>query len=293
LGRDLYNKVLPVRAALDRADKALASEGFKATKACFLGSDEDLARPSIAGPACLALSFGVSEALASRHVAPQMVAGYGSGEIIALASLGALPFEESLRFLRRRGEILESAWEANPFHVAPISGLGSAELEKLLAALPKSPRIVAEDSPEDFVLAGDESVLKKVLPLLAARGLKTGRIQPGYDWPHPMFGEVAGRLADAFAAMKPQPKAWDFFSALHAGAPADFGALAGMQAGLCVQPIPFHANLARLRDAGMDTLVEIGPGQVLGALARKFDAGVRVLASFDAKSLSSALKLAV
>ena len=101
MGRDLYNKVLSVRNSMDKADKAFAADGFKVTKACFLGTPEDLQRPSIAAPAMLAICHGIVEALKSKRVAPQMVAGYGWGEILALASMGALPHGERLHFLRR------------------------------------------------------------------------------------------------------------------------------------------------------------------------------------------------
>lgn len=277
-GRDLYNKVLPVREAMDKADKLFAPQNFKVTKACFLGSPEDLSRPSVAGPATLAIAYGICAALKAKRVLPQMLAGYGWGELNALACMGCLPFEDALLFLRARGLILEQAWAAAPFHVAGISGISPADLELKFAPLPRKPLIVADDSPDACVVAGPEELLKKLLPLLAGKGVKTSAILPGWAWPHPVFESVKPAIEAEYAKLNiERAGSWQFF-----GGGLDVTA-----------PLAFRAMAAAMRAAGMDTLVEIGPSEALGAYMRKQDTGVRALATLDTKALSSALKLAV
>jgi acyl transferase domain-containing protein len=277
-GRDLYNKVLPVREAMDKADKLFAPQNFKVTKACFLGGPEELSRPSVAGPATLAIAYGLCAALKAKRVLPQMITGYGWGELNALAGMGCLPFEDALLFLRARGLILEEAWAAAPFHVAGIAGLGAAELELKFAPLPRRPLVVADDSPDACVVAGPEELLKKLLPLLAGKGVKCGMILPGWAWPHPIFESVKPAIEAAFSRL-PIERAgpWQIF-----GGGLDVSA-----------PLAFRETAAAMRAAGMDTLVEIGPSEALGAYTRKQDTGVRALATLDTKALSSALKLAV
>ena len=64
LGRDFYAKVPVVRDYMDRADKALLPLGLKVTKACFVSEPAELRRPSVAGPALMAVSCGVFAATA-------------------------------------------------------------------------------------------------------------------------------------------------------------------------------------------------------------------------------------
>ncbi len=294
IGRDLYNKVLPVRHALDRADKAMASEGFKATKACFLGTPEAMARPSVAGPAIFALSQGITDALIGRKIFPEMVCGHGWGELVALGCMGAIPFEDGLRFLKKRGEILESAWADDPFDVASVSGISVSELARILEPLPKPPLIVAENSPEDCVLAGEPGILDKILPLLAARHAKLGPLTPGYAWPHPSLARAGERVAVEFSALKVERKgSWEAYSCSPAGRIVDFQLFVSRQADLCVKPIDFRGAIGVMRAEKMDTVVEIGPGSFLGAAARRLDNGIRALASEDAKALAFSLKLAI
>jgi [acyl-carrier-protein] S-malonyltransferase len=295
MGRDLYNKVLSVRNSMDRADKAFAGDGFKVTKACFLGTPEDFYKPSISAPAMLALCFGIVEALKSKRVTPQMVAGYAWGEISALACMGALPFEDTLKFLKKRGEILEAAWAETPFHVASVIGLSDTELSEKFAPLPKKPELISVDSADSCMVAGDEGLLKKILPLLASKSVKISAIVPGYSWPHPSFKEAGLKVAEEAAKLKLEKTgAWELYSAVmpEPGRVTELRNFDAMQAGLCASFQSFKACAAAMRNDRLDTVVEIGPGQFLGNYTRRLDTGIRALATEDAKSLSFALKLA-
>jgi [acyl-carrier-protein] S-malonyltransferase len=293
-GKDLYNKVLSVRDAMDRADKALAPRNFKVTKACFLGTAEDLSKPSIAGPASLAIAYGVTQALKQKKVMPQMLCGQGWGEISALACLGAIPYEETLHLLRIRGEWLEMAWAEKPFHVLAVTGLGAEALKSKLDALPQKPEIVSDDSPEACVLAGPESVLKGLATSLASRTVKCSAVSPGWAWPHPSFEPVSSKVREELAKLKAERSgSWDFYSMLNGSRLLEWPKLSGTLADATSRPIRLREGFAAMRGLGMDTLVEIGPSEHLGLHARALDKGIRALASLDAKSLSSALKLAV
>ena len=114
------------------------------------------------------------------------------------------------------------------------------------------------------------------------------------SWPHACVKEAGLKVAEAFARIKPEKTgAWDYYSAARPGRVPDLRDLAQIQAEICSQPLRFRDCAASMREARMDTVVEIGPGHALGAFVRKLDSGVRALATEDAKSLSSALKLAI
>jgi [acyl-carrier-protein] S-malonyltransferase len=294
MGRDLYNKVISVREAMDRADKAFAAEGFKVTKACFLGSADDLSRPSIAGPATLAIAYGITQSLKQKRVNAQMVCGYGWGEFSALACQGAYAFEDALRYLRRRGEMLEEAWKASPFHVAAIQGMGAEQVLQKFSALPRKPEVVADDAPDSCVIAGAEDWLRKVAPLLASKTVKVGSVGPGWAWPHPSLAGTGGELGAEYAKLKfERAGSWELYSCVEPGRITDWSRLPLLQELSCSRPIQFRAAAQAMHQGGMDTIVDVGPSEAMGAFARRQDTGIRALASLDTKALSHALKLAL
>jgi [acyl-carrier-protein] S-malonyltransferase len=294
MGRDLYSKVLPVRDSMDRADKIFAAENFKVTKACFLGSAEDLSRPSIAAPAMLSIAYGISVLLKQKRVLPQMLCGYGDGEWIALCCLGALPYEETLRFLRRRGQLIEDAVAKEPYVTAIIQGAGVEELRKIFEKLPKAPEYLADDAPGSCVIAGPEEWMKKILPLLNKQGLRASPALPGASWPHPSLRALAGKLAKEVGTIKLERNgAWDYYSSLTGQKVIEWSGLLGHLIEGLGESLRWQELVRAMRQAGMDTLVEIGPSEALGLHTRKIDSGIRALSCFDSKSLSAAVKLAL
>ncbi|MEJ5222676.1 MAG: ACP S-malonyltransferase, partial [Tepidiforma sp.] len=110
MGKDLYEQFPSARELYDRADEIL---GFRLSRLCFEGPEDELqqtknAQPAIAvtSLALLKVATEVSPKLLER---PAFVAGHSLGEYSALVAAGALPFEEAIRLLRTRGELMQAA----------------------------------------------------------------------------------------------------------------------------------------------------------------------------------------
>lgn len=295
LGKDLYNKVPAVREAVDKADKALVEVGVKVTKACFVSPAEVMRKPSVAGPAVLAMTVGVVTALKAKRVTPLLAGALGWGELNALVALGSLDYEAGLKLMHQRGLWLEEAWNAAPFFVLAVQGLPADQLETKLASLPHPPKRVALFSNDHVVLAGDEVLLKKLALLLGnlGRHVKLSAVEPGYDWPHPQFEEVGRRVAEALAQAKLEPINTAIQGAVDKEAIRTVRDWPARAAALCTDVLDWPAACKRLRAQGMDTAVELTRGQALGAALHKFDAGVRVLSAEDAPSFALTAKLAL
>ena len=295
LGKDLYNKIPAVREAVDKADKALVEVGVKVTKACFVSPAEVMRKPSIAGPAVLAMTVGVLNALKAKRVTGLLAGGMGWGELNALVALGSLEYDAGLKLLHQRGLWLEEAWNAAPFHVLGVQGLPAEQLEAKLAALPNPPKRVALFSGDHVVLAGEETLLKKLAVLLGqiGRHVKLSAVEPGYDWPHPQFEAVGQKVGEALGKHKLEHINTTIQGATDREAVRNVRDWPARAATLCTEPLDWTAACKRLRAQGMDTAVELTRGQALGTALHKFDAGVRVLSAEDAPSFALAAKLAL
>jgi [acyl-carrier-protein] S-malonyltransferase len=294
MGKDMYNRNPLVRESMDKADKTMTElGGVRPTKACFAGDLAMMRKPSVSGPALLALAHGLFRALKARRVHPQSAAGLGWGELVALGALGALEYDDALKLLYERGLWVEEAWAKDPWYALAVQGLAPESLEERLKALPQPPLRAALIAPDHFVLTGGEAILKKLHTLLSAagRGVKVTPVEPGWQWPHPGLAAVGERVANAVESLPKESMATPVQGAVDAEASRqarDWPQRAKLHS---CEALDWPAACRRLRRMGMDTAVEIGHGSALGTALHASDTGVRVLASEDSAAFAQAVKL--
>ena len=88
-----------------------------------MGPAETLARTDVTQPALLANSIGIFRILADAGLRFDAAFGHSVGEYSALVATGGLSFDAALRLVRRRGQEMLRAAEANPGGMAAVIGL--------------------------------------------------------------------------------------------------------------------------------------------------------------------------
>jgi [acyl-carrier-protein] S-malonyltransferase len=97
---------------------------------------------------------------------PAFVAGHSMGELSALVASQALPFEDALRLVRTRGELMKAAGENAPGGMAAILGLDIPTLERICAEASQGEEIVQvanDNCPGQVVISGSNQALQRAL----------------------------------------------------------------------------------------------------------------------------------
>ena len=97
--------------------------GFGITDLCFNGPDGELVQTQNTQPAIFLVSMAVLDVLRAEGISPEAVAGHSLGEYSALVCAGVLRFEDALRLVRRRGELMAGVNARTPGAMAAIMGL--------------------------------------------------------------------------------------------------------------------------------------------------------------------------
>ena len=106
MGSDLCDQFEVAQRLYEQANDVL---GFDVQKLSFEGPDEDLTLTRNTQPALLTHSIACLEVfkeLTDGEVTPAFAAGHSLGEYTALVASGALSFEDALRLVRQRGELM-------------------------------------------------------------------------------------------------------------------------------------------------------------------------------------------
>src|SRR5690606_6775152 len=126
MGKELAEQFPLCKQIYETADRIL---GFPLSKICFEGPREELDKTEITQPAILTTSLAIYELLKDKEIRPFAAAGLSLGEYSSLVASGALQFEDALKLVIKRGQIMQNAVPIGQGMMAAIIGLDSAIVE--------------------------------------------------------------------------------------------------------------------------------------------------------------------
>ncbi len=279
MGRDLYDREPVARALFDEAD---ALFGFALSQLCFEGPEEALTDTAVQQPALFTTSLAAWAVLRQRDEADAAayVAGHSLGEFSALAAAGVLTFADGLALVRRRGELMKLAGERRPGGMAAVLGLDAtpvAELcDRATAETGHYVGIANDNCPGQIVISGHLEALARAITLLTDAGArKVVRLPISIAAHTPLMASVADEFAaavDATPLAEARIPLIANVSARPICAPDDIRAELKAQ---LTSPVAWTNSVRFLAEQGVDTYMEVGPGDVLLGLVKRIDRGAQ------------------
>src|SRR5438552_12427645 len=127
MGKELAEKFPVARQTFEEADAAL---GYKLSKLCFEGPEDQLRLTEITQPAILTASVAAWRVLDEKGIKPAFVAGHSLGEYSAHVAAGTNAFADAGRTVRKRRQDMQ---EAVPLGVGAMAGVVGMGLEEVTA----------------------------------------------------------------------------------------------------------------------------------------------------------------
>jgi [acyl-carrier-protein] S-malonyltransferase len=289
MGRDLAEHFPAARRVFEEADHAL---GFELSRLCFEGPAEDLQLTANTQPALLAASVAAAAVLKEKGVRADFVAGHSLGEYSALVAAGSLRLAAALRLVRLRGQYMQEAVPVGQGAMAALLGLDRAGAEEICreAAAGEVVSTANLNSARQVVIAGHTAAVERAVELAKKRGAKRAvMLNVSAPFHCALMQPAADRLAadlDATEIADPHPPLVNNVDArvVKTGEAVRKGLKRQVTA-----PVRWEESLRALREAGVETFVEVGPGKVLAGLLRQTDREATCLHVEDEASLNETL----
>lgn len=288
MGRALAEALPESARAFTEADAAL---GVPLSRLCFEGPEDELTLTANTQPAILTASIAAFRALDARGLRPDWVAGHSLGEWSALVAAGALDLAEAVVAVRKRGQYMQEAVPVGEGAMAAILMLDLAAVEEACREAAAGQVVVPANinSPGQVVIAGHAAAVERAAERCKARGARRAvRLPVSAPFHTPLMKPAQDRLAGDLAGLSfrapsvPLVNNVDARPARTAEECRD-GLLRQVSA-----PVRWQQCVEELVRQGVDTFVEVGPGQVLAGLVKKIATGARVLNVEDPASLEAA-----
>ena len=285
---DLYEKHLIVRETFDEASQIL---GYDLRD--LIDNDNDkLNQTRHTQPAILTTSVAIFRLLKEKGYQPDVVAGLSLGEYSALVASDALAFEDAVALVAKRGEYMETAAPAGSGKMVAVMNAEASLIEKICQEASKKGIVTPANynTPSQIVIGGEvvavnyavellkEAGVKRLIPLKVSGPFHTALLEP-----------ASQQLAEALEEISFS----DFKIPLIGNTEAkvmqrsDIKALLTRQV---MEPVRFYESILAMKDLGMTTCVEIGPGKVLSGFIKKIDKTIPVSTVENIDSLNAFLE---
>lgn len=274
--RDLVEAFPNARKLLERAESLL---GFPLGALCFTGPDEQLRQTQYTQPALFVHEAILVELL--RDVFPaDAVAGHSVGEYAAFYAAGVLSFEDAVRLVRLRGQLMADAGSHSPGMMAAVIGLEDERVEALCAELSQSNGIVVAanyNAPGQLVISGSAELVRIAAERLRAAGaLKVLELPVSGAFHSPLMEPARERLAEAIRQTPFQRARIPIYCNVSAEPLQEPDQLRDALIAQLTSPVRWKQTLQRLYADGVREFVEVGPGKVLQGLVKRTLSGVSI-----------------
>jgi [acyl-carrier-protein] S-malonyltransferase len=276
MGKGLYETFKESKVVFDKADEVL---GFFLSRLCFEGPQEELTRTPNCQPAILTASIAALEAFKSAIRYPlsaiRYSAGLSLGEYSALVASGVLSFEDGLRLVRKRAELMEEAARVNPGKMAAIVGLERSVLEALCKK--SNAELANINCPGQMVITGRTEAVEKAKNMALEKGAKRAiDLEVSGAFHSSLMREAALEFKAFLEGFNLKTGSIPVVSNVTAEPRYEAGEIRENLFKQIYSPVLWEDSVRYIAAQGVKTFYEIGPGNVLKGLLRKIDANLEV-----------------
>lgn len=252
----------------ERANSLL---GYDLRALCWNGPEEQLTETLHAQPALLTTGVLYAEFAASRGFHAQMTGGHSLGEYAALVVSKALDFEEALKLVQRRAELMS---QAKSGAMAAIIGLEDAAVQEFVDEFGTDEVLVTANfnAPGQVVISGGTDAITQALEQAKSRGARMAIKLPVSGAFHSPLMEEAGREMETLIEAAPFRDAeipvFQNTTAIAATTATELKAALIPQ---MTSPVRWTESVRNMIAGGASEFIELGPGNVLSNLSKRID----------------------
>lgn len=262
---------------------------------CMEGPEKRLIQARFLQPSIVTVCLGYWNRLIENGIKPDVVLGHSLGEISSLAASGVITAEQAITIAAKRGELMDKVASQCDGGMLAVMFMDRETVDSLIKEAAGPDRLVManDNAPDQFVLSGDRSLLDIVAFLIADRKLgKCKKVQVVGPWHSPFLKEVRfeyEKWVEPFAFNPPEIDIILNATAKTENHPSTIKHLSSWQ---LTSPVFWRESMSTLKEMGVDTLIEVGPGRVLSGLARvnNFRKESKVISLNKAEDIDSLLK---
>jgi [acyl-carrier-protein] S-malonyltransferase len=281
MGAGLATAFPAARELFEEVDDALSQ---RLSKLMFEGPEDELTLTENAQPAIVAVSLAVVRVLEREggiRLAQKgrFVAGHSMGEYSALGATGALSVADAVRLVKRRGQAMQEAVPVGEGAMAALIGLDLDTAREVAEAAAEGEVCTPanDNAPGQVVLSGDRAAVERAVEIAADKGARRAIMLPVSAPFHcSLMAPAADVMAEALAEVVMQPPSLTLVANVTAAPVEDPDSIRSLLVQQVTAMVRWRESVLRMKEEGVETLVELGAGKILSGLIRRIDRDLQI-----------------
>lgn len=288
MGKDLIEGSQIAKDLFEHANEVL---GRDLSKIIFEGPEEELTKTANCQPALFVHGLAMWSVLKAScpHLNPVAAAGLSLGEMTAHTAAGSFTFEEGLRVVAQRGQLMDEACAQNRGAMAAMVGGDEAAVRAL--AEESGVDVANLNAPGQIVLSGTVEGIDKAVAGAKERKIKLAKkLKVAGAYHSRLMAGAEAKLGPVLAAAEVSSPRFPVISNQRATAVTDPAEIRETLEKQVTGSVRWVESIQLLRGQGHKLFLELGPGKVLAGLMTRIDKGATIETAGDWDSLQAMIE---
>ena len=275
MGKDLYDEYEDYRKVYDDVKKIT---GIDVAKLTFDENEDVLNQTKNTQLAILTMSLAILRLLENENINANASMGLSLGEYGALINSGALSFEDGIRTVKRRGELMQELCPEGNWSMAAVLGLDEYVVVDICNKIDGFVVPANFNCPGQIVISGEKEAIDKAIIVLKEAGAKKViELKTAGPFHTEKLQNAATELRKEFDDLKFKTFKTTVIKNLDGKEYSSLDDFKTILEKHIVNPVRFEQGIQTMLDTGIDTFVEVGPGKALSGFVKRASKDVKVL----------------
>lgn len=281
MSRDFYEQLPECRAIMDMASEVT---GLDLKKICF-DADERLDQTEYTQVALLTAELMVLEAVKQR-VHADLLAGQSLGEYAALVASGSLSAQDAVKIVRQRGILMQNAVPLGEGAMVAIVGLNAEQIEAMCRETDGEVQVSNYNTAKQSVVSGRRHAVMRVKQMAEEAGARLAtELKVSIPSHSQLMRPAAEKLEPVLQQAAFQPIQIPYIANATAEMVTDEKRIASLLAEQLYSAVRWEQSIMKMKEAGIECLIEIGPGEALTKMNKKIDKTIQAISISSVEDL--------
>jgi len=291
MGKDLYDQYEEAKKVYDRVSEIT---GVDIKKISFEGPEEVLNETKNTQLAILTESLAILEVLKKDNIVSGMSAGLSLGEYTALIEDNIFDFEDGIKLVQKRGEIMQNYIPQGNWKMAAILGLDENSVIEACKEVKEGFVVPANfNTIGQIVISGDEKAVIKAGEIAKEKGAKKVSVLNTTGPFHTAkLDKCSEKLKEELQKTNINKKDSKVVKNIDGKQYTASDDVVEVLSRHIMNPVKFTEDLKAMYEGGIRTFIEIGPGKTLSGFVKrmKFEEEIKIMNIFNCETLEEVIK---